>query len=144
MEERKNVHRDSSEQKVRKGTILYVEDNLLDIIIVTSVLVKVGYRVVVAQNGVQGISKAKEINPDLILMDYNLPVMNGRETAAEMRSIRQFDKIPIIAHTTDRQLDDDDGIFVSSCEGYIPKPMDFKRFVEKIEQHLILKRSADA
>lgn len=137
MGEIKNVHRDCSDRKVKKGTILYVEDSLFDIMLVTSILVNAGYKVVVASSGPQGIREAKKIDPDLILIDYNLPIMSGSETAAVMRSIRQLESVPIVAHTTHIQLDDKDGMFISGCEGFIPKPVDFKTFVEKIEQYLV-------
>ncbi len=121
-------------------TILYVEDNPENKLLVRRVLEAQGYRVVDADDGLSGIRVAQEIQPDLILMDINLPGMDGYEAATKIKSIPSLRHVPIVALTANVMQGDRERSLAAGCDGYLPKPIDIDQLIEQIEAFLAGKR----
>lgn len=105
-------------------TILYIEDNLDNRILVRRVLEIEGYQVLEAGDGPTGIKLAQEENPSLILVDINMPEMDGYEVTRKLRAIDQFRDVPIIALTAKVMKGDREKTLEAGCSGYIQKPID--------------------
>ena len=121
------------------ATILYIEDDFQNRVLVRRILEAYGYAVVEAESGREGLKKAAEVVPDLILMDINLPEMDGYEATARLKKIETLDKVPIIAMTANVMKGDREKTLDAGCDGYIQKPIDVDRLPEQIEEFLILK-----
>lgn len=120
--------------------ILVIEDNEQNLYLVSFILEKHGYEVVVAMDGQEGIDKATTEKPDLILLDIQLPVMDGHAVARQLRKITELDNIPIIAVTSYAMTGDREKAIESGCNGYIEKPINPDNFMEQIEKHLGFKK----
>jgi two-component system cell cycle response regulator DivK len=120
----------------RKSSILVIEDNEQNRYLVTFILESHGYRVIQARNGREGIELAEQAEPALILLDIQLPGMDGYAVARELRSNPGFDEVPIVAVTSYAMAGDREQILASGCNGYIEKPIDPETFVDDVEQHL--------
>jgi two-component system cell cycle response regulator DivK len=118
------------------ATILYIEDDFRNRVLVRRILEAYGYAVVEAESGREGLKKAEEIIPDLILMDINLPEMDGYEATARLKKIEALDKVPIIAMTANVMKGDREKTLDAGCDGYIQKPIDVDRLPEQIEEFL--------
>ncbi len=127
-----------------KGTILVIEDNERNLYLVTFILEKSGYRVVPARDGQTGIRLAREITPDLILLDIQLPVMDGYAVARELRKDRKLHGIPIVAVTSYAMVGDRERVLAAGCMGYIEKPINPMTFVTEIEQYLLVNNRGNA
>ena len=102
-----------------------------------SVLLKTqDYRIVWAQDGRDGIEKALESKPDLILLDIQLPVMDGYEVARQLRSNPELIKVPIIAVTSYAMSGDREKALEAGCDGYIEKPIDPDTFLAQVNKYL--------
>lgn len=119
-----------------KATILIIEDNEKNLYLVTFILEKCGYQVVQARDGEAGIALARRINPDLILLDIQLPVMDGYAVARELTGNDDLRGIPIVAVTSYAMLGDRERILAAGCVGYIEKPINPQTFVAEIEEYL--------
>ena len=119
-----------------KGTVLVIEDNEQNIYLVTFILEKHGYKVIQARDGREGIEVAKQTTPDLILLDIQLPVMDGYDVARELRSNPEIYDVPIVAVTSYAMVGDRERVLAAGCNGYIEKPIDPETFIEDVEQHL--------
>ncbi len=104
--------------------ILYIEDNLDNRILVKRILEAEGYRVLEAEDGASGLRMVEEISPDLILIDINLPEVDGYEIASRMRQIEGFQDKPIVALTANVLKGDRERSLEAGCDGYIQKPID--------------------
>lgn len=116
--------------------ILIVEDNEKNLYLVSFILQKKGYEVVVARNGIAGVKLAVKENPDLILMDIQLPEIDGLEVTKRIRASGAGDEVPIIALTSYAMAGDKKKALEAGCTGYIEKPIDPETFVEEVEKHL--------
>jgi len=116
--------------------ILYVEDNAANRILVSQVLEGYGYTVVEAVDGLSGIKAAQQEEPDLILMDINIPGMDGYETATRIKSLPKLKHIPIIALTAMTLAGDRERALTAGCSGYIAKPIDVDDFPKRIAEFL--------
>lgn len=123
-----------------RGRILYVEDNVENRKLVKRILEAEGYEVVEAENGVIGVEKAKAANPDLILMDINLPDLDGYDCTARLRQIDGVGSIPIVALTANVMEGDRQKALDAGCDGYIPKPIDVDHLTQQVA-HFIHKES---
>lgn len=117
-------------------TILIIEDNEQNLYLLTFILEKNGYRVIQARSGDEGVKKAEEYEPDLILLDIQLPVMDGYAVAREILKKDALVHIPIVAVTSFAMPGDREQALDSGCSGYIEKPIDPDTFITQIEQHL--------
>lgn len=112
--------------------ILYIEDDPINKYLVRKVLSAKGYEVFDAQNGSEGVSKAEEILPDLILMDMQMPGVDGYEATKQLKAKDSMKEIPIVALTAHALPGDKEKCFAVGCDGYITKPIDIKNFEEQI------------
>jgi len=116
--------------------ILIVEDNELNLELISDILKIKGYQIISANNGKDAIRLAKETHPDLILMDIQLPVMDGYEATRRIKSDPEFKAIPIIAVTSFTMKGDKEKVMEAGCDGYIVKPIDIKRLPELVKEYL--------
>ncbi|NOX32529.1 MAG: response regulator [Deltaproteobacteria bacterium] len=119
-----------------KKKILVVEDNEQNLYLVTFLLEQSGYEVVTAHDGLEAIDKTMTENPDLILMDMQLPEMNGYEATKRIKSIADINHIAIVAVTSYAMVGDREKTLAAGCVGYIEKPFDPDNFVSRIEKYL--------
>lgn len=120
-------------------SILYIEDNLENRILIKRILEAEGYEVIEADRGEAGLTIAKERSPDLILMDINLPDIDGYECTARLRGIESTSAIPIIALTANAMEGDQEKALAAGCDGYIPKPIDVDGLPDQVAGFLKLR-----
>jgi signal transduction histidine kinase len=123
-----------------KPKILYVEDNLMNRMLVRRLLEAHGYTVLEATDGLSGIKMAQEELPDLILMDINIPGMDGFEATTKLKSVEGLKDIPIVALTAKVMDGDREMALTAGCDGYIPKPIDVDTLPGMIKDFLAGKR----
>jgi two-component system cell cycle response regulator DivK len=113
--------------------ILCVEDNEDNIYLVKMRLEMIeGFDIMVAKDGAEGVNLAATDPPDLILMDLNLPVMDGWEAARRLKADQRTASIPIIALTAHAMAGDRERALAAGCDEFDTKPIDFDRLVQKI------------
>ncbi len=117
-------------------TILNVEDTPDNRNLVRRILESEGYRVVDAENALEGIKRAVETRPDLILMDINLPDLDGFTAVTRIRSFPHLTSVPILALTARTVSDDRERAKAIGCDGYLNKPVDFDELVTAVAHHL--------
>jgi len=117
-------------------TILYVEDNFDNRMLVRRVLEAEGYRVVEAEDGTQGIEWLRSETPDLVLMDINLPEIDGYEVTKRFKQLPSMTKVPVIAMTANVMKGDREKTLAAGCDGYIPKPIDIDTLPDQIARFL--------
>lgn len=103
--------------------ILYVEDNPQNMRLVRKILMAAGYEVIEATNGLSGVATAEREKPDLILMDVNLPDINGLEATSRLKANPPVAAIPIIALTANAMHGDRENCLAAGCDGYLAKPV---------------------
>ena len=118
--------------------ILYVEDNPDNVYMLTRRLKKKGFELIIAGDGQEGIDKAIEESPDLILMDLSLPTMDGWTATAKIKEMEQVKDIPIIALSAHAMPEHRDRALKAGCSDYDTKPVDIKRLLGKIGQFIKL------
>ena len=116
--------------------ILYVEDDIASRMLVGQVLQFAGYEVLEAEDGVTGIRLAQEARPDLILMDINMPGLDGYEAATKIKSLPGMSGTPIIAVTANVMEGDRERALTAGCDGYLPKPIDVDTLPNQISEFL--------
>ena len=116
--------------RMKKALIVEDHPDLLNIL--TLKLEMLGFAVISANNGKQGIAKAIEENPDLILMDIRMPVMDGREATRIIRSNPKTQDIPILASTVLFRESELSSCIEAGCNDYITKPFTLEQLQEKI------------
>lgn len=125
----------------KKPTILLVEDTETAVMTTRDYLEAKGYFVEVAQNGQDGIKVANQIKPNLILMDVQMPVMDGLEATRRLRAQAEFKNTPIIALTAYAMQEDHDRCIAAGATDYMSKPYKLSLLVQKIEHLLKDKRN---
>ena len=118
--------------------IVYVEDNPDNVYMLTRRLKKKGFELIIAGDGQEGIDKAIEESPDLILMDLSLPTMDGWTATAEIKKIDKVKDIPIIALSAHAMPEHRDRAIKAGCSDYDTKPVDIKRLLSKMAQYIEL------
>ena len=116
--------------------ILYVEDNAENRLLIRRILTVEGYTVAEAENAAQALSFVKDQTPDLILMDINMPDMDGYTLTAQMRTFPNLFDVPIIALTANVMRGDRERTLAAGCDGYIQKPVDVDAIPEQISRYL--------
>ena len=119
-----------------KEKILVIEDNALNLKLVRSLLMLEDYKIVEADNAETGIQLAKEERPDLILMDIQLPGMDGLSATRQLKADPDLNGIPVVALTAYAMLGDEQKALEAGCAGYISKPLDTKKFPQLISRYL--------
>jgi signal transduction histidine kinase len=116
--------------------ILYVEDDITSRMLVSQVLYTAGYEVIEAEDGMAGIRMAQEERPDLILMDINMPGLDGYAAATKIKNLPGLADTPIIAMTANVVEGDRERALTAGCDGYLPKPIDVDALPEQINEFL--------
>ncbi|MCM2358378.1 MAG: response regulator [Geobacteraceae bacterium] len=118
------------------GKILIVEDNAQNRLLFQDLLAFYGYQVLVAADGAEGVSLAREHRPDLILMDIHMPVMNGIEAGRILRSDPRTKDIKMLVLSSSCLRDDDRHFLATGFDGQIDKPIDIRQLAATINKHL--------
>ncbi len=116
--------------------LLIIEDNEQNMYMMRFLLQKNGFAVIGVGNGVEGIDAARQYRPKAILLDIQLPEMDGYAVAAELKSDAVLCHIPIIAVTSHAMVGDRERILAAGATGYIEKPIDPDTFIAEIRQYL--------
>lgn len=116
--------------------ILLIEDNEQNLYLATYLLEKNGYGVVPARSGPEGVALAGRIRPDLVILDIQLPGMDGYAVAHELRRIDALRATPIVAVTSYAMVGDRQRCLAAGCTGYIEKPINPDTFLKEIEAFL--------
>ncbi len=119
-----------------KATILYVEDDSNNRTLVRRVLEAEGYQLVDAPNASQAMKFLNENKIELILMDINMPEMDGYSLTAKIKSITEYAGIPIVAITANVMRGDRERSLEAGCDGYIQKPIDIDLLTQQVERFL--------
>lgn len=117
-------------------TVLLIEDNEQNRYLATFLLERNGYKVIPAFDGPRGVELAKALQADLILLDIQLPGMDGYEVARTLRTVESLRSIPIIAVTSYAMVGDREKSLAAGCNGYIEKPINPETFVAEISKFL--------
>jgi CheY-like chemotaxis protein len=116
--------------------ILVIEDNATNMYLISFVLRKNGYEVIEARSGEEGVELAIKDKPDLIIMDIQLPGIDGLEATKKIRESEADGEIPIIALTSYAMTGDREKALKAGCTGYIEKPINPDTFIGEIEKYL--------
>lgn len=120
-----------------KNTILYVEDNPDNRNLVRRVLSAEGYSVIEAIKADQAFEKLESEKIDLILMDINMPDIDGYTLTAQIKAIAKYSKIPIVAVTANVMRGDREKSLEAGCDGYIQKPIDIDTLAQQVERFIL-------
>jgi len=123
-------------EKTSLTTVLYIEDDDANRTLVKRVLEAEGYRVLEAKNGPQGIEVAQRERPTLILVDINMPEMDGYQVTARLKALDELRAVPIIALTANVMMGDREKTLAAGCSGYIQKPIDVDRLPGQVAAFL--------
>ncbi len=116
--------------------ILVIEDNEANRYLMRFMLGKSGYEVIEATTGIEGVELAVKEKPDLILMDIQLPDINGLEATRRIRASEADGEIPIVAFTSYAMAGDKKKALEAGCTGHIEKPINPETFMAEIEKYL--------
>ncbi len=119
-----------------KPRILVIEDNEQNIHLLTILLERNGFEVIQARSGREGIELASRVKPTLILLDIQLPIMDGYAVARELKHDPTLADVPIMAVTSSIMAGDREQILNAGCTGYVEKPINPETFVAEIEKYL--------
>jgi len=119
-----------------KGTILYVEDNIDNRTLVRRILLSEDYNLVEAINATEALKVLDGMKPDLILMDINMPDMDGYTLTSKIKGMPGFAQVPILALTANVMRGDKEKTLEAGCDGYIQKPLDIDQLLKEIERFL--------
>lgn len=117
-------------------TVLHVEDNADNRLLVRRLLQAFGYNVVEAENASKAREALKTCQPDLILMDINMPDVDGYTLTNELKAMPKLIGIPIVAITANVMKGDRERTLSAGCDGYIEKPIDVDKFIDQVDRFL--------
>jgi len=120
----------------RSFTVLYVEDDPESRLLIRRVLEAEGYAVIEAKDAADGLASATEQRPDLILIDINLPEVDGLTLARQIKSVPDLASTPVVALTANVMRGDRERSLGAGCDGYIQKPIDVDLLPRQISQYL--------
>jgi two-component system cell cycle response regulator DivK len=124
------------------STILIVEDNEKNMKLVRDILRHKGHETLEAVNGLDGVRLALERKPDLVLMDIQLPDIDGITALQRIRDDRSLDKVPVLAVSASVMPDEQQKIVTSGFDAYVTKPINLKQFLETVQRFLAQGRTA--
>ena len=124
-------------------TIMVVEDNELNMLLASDFLRSKGFTVAEAMDGESALEMIKEDAPDLILMDIQMPGIDGLEVAKRLKAAPATKRIPIIAMTALAMKGDEELCLRRGCDGYLKKPINLKEMLEVVNSHLAGKKRTD-
>lgn len=117
------------------AVVLYIEDNPDNRTLVKRVIESLGYRFIGVPCGLEGLKKAQELNPDLVLLDINLPDIDGCDVARQMRSgeSAHLQNVPILAITANSLTRDAQNAMAAGCDAYLAKPINIRDLWDRVE-----------
>jgi two-component system cell cycle response regulator DivK len=121
---------------VTQPIILYIEDNAENRLLVKRVLEVEGFTVVEAESGIAGLKQAETLKPDLILMDINLPGIDGYELTQRLKQMPHLARVPVVAMTANVMKGDREKTLAAGCDGYIQKPIDVDQLPAQISRYI--------
>ncbi len=133
---RSTIERRPSEPRGATRTVLIVEDNELNMKLFHDLLAAHGYRTIQTRNGFDALELARQHNPDLILMDIQLPEVSGLEVTKWIKDDDSLRHIPIIAVTAFAMKGDEERIRSGGCEAYISKPISVMSFLDTVRRFI--------
>ncbi len=116
--------------------ILCVEDNPQNMRLVRKILQHQNFEVIEAPDGLTGVDLAHKEMPDLILMDINLPDIDGLEATARIKANPELQSIPVVALTANAMYGDEERALAAGCDGYISKPVSRAKLIEQVIHYL--------
>ncbi|MCC7447569.1 MAG: response regulator [Anaerolineae bacterium] len=116
--------------------VLYIEDNFQNKRLVKKILNAKGYEVLEADDGLKGVDMVAQEKPDLILMDINIPGIDGMEATARIKRQPDLKHIPIIALTANAMRGDREKIMAAGCDDYMQKPINNAKLVETVQNYI--------
>ncbi len=114
--------------------VLVAEDNPANRELIREILELQGYEVLEAKNGLEALEQIEEKLPDLVLMDIQMPLIDGLEAVTKLRSDERFGKLPVIALTAYAMNGDEEKALMAGFDGYLPKPMDVRQLLLYLQQ----------
>jgi two-component system, cell cycle response regulator DivK len=123
-----------------KRKVLIIEDNEQNMYLLSYLFESYGYEVFRYDNGTDALSVVEECKPDLIILDIQLPDMDGYTIALRLRKIKSLDMVPVIAVSSYAMPGDKEKAYESGVTGYIEKPIDPDRFISQINDFIIKER----
>ena len=117
-------------------TVLHIEDNPDNRLLIRRLLMASGYQILEAGDASEALALLKNNHPDLILMDMNMPDMDGYTLTNKIKAMPNFFAIPIVAITANVMRGDREKTVQAGCDGYIEKPINVDRFIDQIERFL--------
>jgi len=127
------------DKKMERKKILVVDDDKKSRYLVSFLLEKEGFKVIMATNGLEGIEAARKQQVDLIIMDIKMPKMDGYETTRRIRRLKKYKSIPIIALTSYAITEDKEKVIKAGCTEYMSKPITPETFISEIKKFLEVK-----
>jgi two-component system cell cycle response regulator DivK len=118
------------------AVILYIEDNVDNRTLIRRILTAEGYELKEAANAGEALATLNLMHPDLILMDINMPDVDGYTLTAQIRAMSGFESVPIVALTANVMRGDRERSLEAGCDGYIQKPIDIDILPQQIERYL--------
>ena len=116
--------------------ILVVDDNIYNIKLVEAAMLSYDFKILTAYNGEEGIEKAKEEIPNLILMDIQMPKVNGNTAMKEIKKTNGLEDVPIIAYTAYAMRGDREKLIRDGFDDYLEKPVTIATLVELVNKHI--------
>jgi two-component system cell cycle response regulator DivK len=116
--------------------ILIAEDNAANLALVDYLLKAAGHETLAATDGAEAVRMARELHPDLIICDLQMPVVDGYEVLSNLRQDPALRDVPVIALTAYSRSSDRTTVLVAGFDGYLSKPIDPEAFVAQIEKYL--------
>lgn len=118
----------------KQKTVLLVEDNEDNLAVYRTILDHVGYRVLEARDGEEGVVRARDDQPDLILMDISIPKIDGWEATRRLKADTSTRDIPVIALTAHALEEDRQKALNAGCDGYLAKPVEPRKVVDEVRR----------
>lgn len=117
-------------------TVLAIEDNKVNMLLVSRVVEAEGYNLLRAEDGPGALELLEETSPDLILLDVNIPGINGLDLARMIKDDEKLSAIPVVATTANVLVGDKERCLEAGCDEYLPKPLDIRRLREVMHHYL--------
>lgn len=119
-----------------KNRILIIEDNLLNLELATDLLEANGFAVSSAPTAEEGLRLAREVAPDLVLMDFTLPGMDGLSATRKLKADPATHHLVVVGLTADAMKGDEEAALAAGCDGYLTKPINTRTFVATVAQFI--------
>lgn len=117
-------------------TVLCIEDNKINMLLVSRVVEAAGYDLLRAEDGPRALQLLRDEQPDIILLDVNIPGIHGLDLARMIKEDERLASIPLIATTANVLVGDKERCLEAGCDEYLPKPLDIRRLREVIRDYL--------